>query len=242
MLKKLVSWLFPGKLNFEKEFYLNPISEGTKKAFAGLNSAEFCEYFGYMEPSGIAKLLDDGVNRHSYEEELNLIIDRLERAYINKGKTGIEFCFDYLGDNLLVSKGFSFNYKSTNLRRKILLNLELVCEYLNRKPITELVEDIFAVNLEGLRKVDEYNRSNSKLAKNDYADHKNKVDFLERLINKLEIKKVDRLEIIKILKEKFANKFKTEVQHIVRINGIWTIKFNDRSVDINPSTLKRNSK
>tara|TARA_B100000780_G_scaffold253691_1_gene201399 strand:+ start:445 stop:1173 length:729 start_codon:yes stop_codon:yes gene_type:complete len=242
MLKKLITWLFPGKLNFEEEFYLNPISEGAKKAFAGLNSAEFREYFNYAKPSGLFKLLDDGVHHHSYEEELNLVIDRLESTYISKGKNGIEFCFDYLGDNLLSSKGFSFGYKSIKLRRKILLNLELICEYLNRKPITELVEDIFAVNSDGLQKVDEDNRSNSKLAKNDYADHKNKVDFLERLINKLEIKKVDRLEIIKILKEKFANKFEAEVQHIVRINGIWTIKFNDRSVNIPPSTLKKNSK
>ena len=234
MLKRTIKWLFPDKLNFGKEFLLNPISEDAKKAFTSLTSQQVRDYFNYEEPSLLGKFLDDGVNRHSYEDKLNSVIDRLERGYIRSGESDISHYFDYVGDDSLISKGYGSFLRWSTLCRTVLINLEPICAHLNRQPIPELLEDISTQNLKGNQKRDQLNEEKSKLVREKYLDYENKNDFLKNLINELEMKKVDRREIIKILQEKFLEEFSVKVQHIVRINGIWTIKFDDKTVNISP--------
>jgi len=232
MLKKIINWFFSEKLNFQKEFLLNPISENTKTTFFGLNNEQVEFYFNYHKASLLIRALDGIGNRFTYKDVLNSVIDRMEEKYTTLGIKGINNFFDYVGEELLVKKGFEHPFYYRRVFRTILINLEPICKYLGRMPVPELVEDIEVLNQKGKQELIDENKRKSELIEKKALDHENKINFLEDLVNELENGEVARQEIINILPNKFQAQFAVKVDHIVRTNGIWTIKFNNETVNI----------
>ena len=232
MLKKIINWFFSEKLNFQKEFLLNPISENTKTTFFGLNNEQVEFYFNYHKAPLLIRALDGIGNRFTYKDVLNSVIDRMEEKYTTLGIKGINNFFDYVGEELLVEKGFEHPFDYRRVFRTILINLEPICKYLGRMPVPELVEDIQVLNQKGKLELIEKKKIKSELIEKKALEHENKIIFLEGLIYELEKAKVARQEIINILPDKFLEHFSIKVDHIVRTNGIWTIKFDNKTVNI----------
>lgn len=234
--EEMFRWLFPKKLNFEEEFLQDPVSKNTQKAFNGLTNRQVERYFNYSEPQWGEKILltvlgDSYANNFTLKQVLESLITRIEEQYIKYGENTLQ---SYFQRQLWVAKGgFSNDFDWNKTVHTVLVNLEKTYVYLDRKPIPELLEDISiyvrSAEIQHDRYLEEQSKlaeEQSKLARDKTLDHEQKRKYLVKLINELEVQKVDRQKIKLLVEHKFFQTFSTEVSYMMRINGNWTVKFN----------------
>ena len=234
--EKIFRWLFPKKLNFKEEFLDDPVSKNTQKAFYGLTNHQVRSYFNYSEPQWGQKILlavlsDTYSNDFTLEKVLESLINRVEEGYIKRGEVTLQSYFQRQMDDEKVQ--FIWHLKWNTTVHTVLVNLEKTYVYLDRKPIPELLEDISvhvrSAEIQHDRYLEEQSKlaeEQSKLNKERTLDFEQKQKFLVKLINELEVQKVDRLKIKQLVVHKFFKTFSVEVSYMMRIHGNWTVKFN----------------
>lgn len=236
--EKIFRWLFPKKLNFKEEFLDDPVSKNTQKAFYGLTNHQVRSYFNYSEPQWgqkifLAVLGNNYGNDFTLEEVLESLITRVEEAYIKRGEVTLQSYFQLQMANKREKVQFIRLLTWNTTVHTVLVNLEKTYVYLDRKPIPELLEDISvhvrSAEIQHDRYLEEQSKlaeEQSKLDKERTLDFEQKQKFLVKLINELEVQKVDRLKIKQLVVHKFFKTFSVEVSYMMRIHGNWTIKFN----------------
>jgi hypothetical protein len=236
--EKIFRRLFPKKLNFEEEFLQDPVSKNTQTAFSGLTNHQVREYFNYSEPQWGQKILlavlsEPNSNDFTLEEVLESLITRVEEDYIKRGEVTLQSYFQRQMEDEKVKVQFIRLFTWNTTVHTVLVNLEKTYVYLDRKPIPELLEDISvhvrSAEIQHDRYLEEQSKlaeEQSKLDKERTLDFEQKQKFLVKLINELEVQKVDRLKIKQLVVHKFFKTFSVEVSYMMRIHGNWTVKFN----------------
>tara|TARA_B100000780_G_C21023733_1_gene410351 strand:- start:130 stop:855 length:726 start_codon:yes stop_codon:yes gene_type:complete len=221
----MLSWLFPEKFNFVEEYNKNPTSERTIKAFLSVGDKEVQEYFNYKS-HGLDWLLNNSDrNNFEYTEILVSLIERLEEAYSEKAEAGIAFYFE--AEDVASRKVGLFNSELNwfQAARIALVNYENICRHLHRQPVSELVEDCFEIQAKRHQISIEKEKEKEKLNEVKRLDFQKKQNFLHDQIDGLEKENKKRSEIKEELEKKFLNLFSSHLKSVVRMNGIWTIKF-----------------
>jgi len=221
--------LFPKKLDFKEEFAKDPVSKESEEAFSLLSNDQVENYFCYEKSHWAIAIFLDHKNRNSFtlKEVLNSLIDRVEENYRERGENSLDSYFDVNGhleelrEKRLIYLGFGWD----NIVPIVLVNLESVCLYLNRKPIPELLEDVATVKTASdinRKKRLEIKAQRAKEVKEDYEE---KREYLIRLVNELESNGTDRQKIKEIVVQNFSEDFTNSIKSMVRIDGEWAIKF-----------------
>lgn len=174
---------------FKKNFSMDPLSEDTETAFNKLS------YSDKLSKSFSNHTLEDKFRDTTYRERVEIALDRFEKSYIAKGEESLRDKLE-MDENLL---GSPEKYRQT-------------CQYLNRKPIPELVEDF--VERERYEKWKE-NREQEQLDE--------RVLFIKNGIQKLTSENKSRKYIQGAVQSDYRQKFEEEVE-LRSINGSWTAK------------------
>ena len=168
---------------------MDPLSEDTETAFNKLS------YSDKLSKSFSNHTLEDKFRDTTYRERVEIALDRFEKSYITKGEASLRDKLE-MDENLL---GSPEKYRQT-------------CQYLNRKPIPELVEDF--VERERYEKWKE-NHEQEQLDE--------RVLFIKNGIQKLTSENKSRKYIQGAVQSDYRQKFEEEVE-LRSINGNWTAK------------------
>ena len=174
---------------FKNSLEANPLSRETEKAFNKLS------YRDKLNISFSNDTLEHKFRDISYRERVEIALDSFEKSYIAKGIVSLRDKLE-MDENLL---GSPEKYRQA-------------CQYINRNPIPELVEDF--VEIERYEKWKE-NHEQEQLDE--------RVLFIKNGIQKLTSENKSRKYIQGAVQSDYRQKFKEEIE-LRSINGNWTVK------------------
>lgn len=174
---------------FKKNFSMNPLSQDTETAFNNLS------YSDKRSHSFSNYSLDDKLRDTPYKQRVEIALDRFEKSYIAKGEESLIDKLE-MDENLL---GSPDKYRQA-------------CQYLNRNPIPELVEDFV-----------ERERYEKWSKKHDQEQLDERVIFIKNNLQKLTSEEKSRKYIQAAVQSDYRKKFEEEIE-LRCINGNWTAR------------------
>ena len=174
---------------FKKNFGANPLSQDTEKAFNKLS------YRDRLDKSFANHTLEYRFGDTPYRERVEIALDRFEKSYIAKGEKSLRYKLE-MDENLL---GSTEKYRQA-------------CQYLNRNPIPELVEDFVEIE-----------RHEKWIENFDKKQLDERVLFIKNGIQKLTSESQSRRYIQGAVQSDYRKKFEEEIE-LRSINGSWTAK------------------